>query len=108
MVIIERDVLVRHRHIGVGREYMGGWLVPDAAAATRCTCEPSNRPTISSYYESAIGLSKGLVMLVLLPLVYRCLLKHGQKPNDYLFATVGIALGMGARVPASEPPHPTH
>jgi len=63
------------------------------AAAVAHTTTPSSHHQ-NSYYESFIGLSKGVVMLVLLPLVYRYALK-GRPPNDYLFATVGIALGMG-------------
>ena len=50
-----------------------------------------------SYYESFIGLSKGVTMLVLLPLVYRYAL-HYRPPNDFLFASAGMALGTGTYV----------
>ena len=51
-----------------------------------------------SYHESFIGLSKGVTMLVLLPLVYRYALGN-RPPNDFLFASAGMALGMGTYVP---------
>lgn len=55
-----------------------------------------------SYYESFIGLSKGVTMLVLLPLVYRYALGN-RPPNDFLFASAGMALGMGAYLPTTYP-----
>jgi hypothetical protein len=50
------------------------------------------------YYESSVGLCKGLVLLVLLPLVYRRLT---GPPDDYFFAFLGMVFNMG------KPTHPS-
>lgn len=49
---------------------------------------------LCSYYESCVGLSKGVVLLVVLPLVYRCLRRPA---NDYAVCLIGMLFNMGTQ-----------
>lgn len=48
-----------------------------------------------------MGFSKGVVLLLLLPLAYRCL---GRPPNDYVVCLIGMLFNMGEQGETDERP----